>query len=218
MVERGQVLERMTLVRSGALELEALFATGTSPGEPALPVVLAGPHPRFGGNMDSPVLAELVWALAAAGLPTLRFNWRGVGASQGQTRIPPLPAAELPDLSDEVADLTAAVEQHAAGGRCSLVGYSFGAAVAALVAAAHPSVERLVLIAPLIGALPFDWAALADRGVPTALVCAELDPHALPDAVARASGRRLPVRVIAGATHSFQRGLPELARVVSAAL
>ena len=218
MVERGQVLERMTLVHSGAFELEALFASGTFAAEGGVPVVLAGPHPRFGGNMDAPVLAEIVWALAAAGRPTLRFNWRGVGASQGDTSIPPLPAVAPPSLADEVTDLTAAIDQHAAGGRCALVGYSFGAAVAAHVAAVHPSVERLALIAPLVGMLPFDWAALERSGVPTVILCGELDLHAAPTAVHAACGGRFPVQVISGANHSFQRGLPELARRVSAAL
>lgn len=218
MVERGQVLERMTLVRSSGLELEALFATGTAQADAGLPVVLAGPHPRFGGNMDSPVLAEVVWAMASAGRPTLRFNWRGVGASQGETSIPPLPAQQRPDLSDECVDLVAAIDQHAIDGRCSLVGYSFGAAIAARVAATDPRVERLALIAPLVGMLSFDWGALEQSGMPTLVVCGELDPHSSPQAVQESCGRRFAVQVIAGATHSFQRGLPDLARRVSAAI
>lgn len=218
MVERGQVLERMTLVRSSDCELEALFASGTAPGDPGLPVVLAGPHPRFGGNMDSPVLAELVWALAAARRPTLRFNWRGVGASQGETAIPPLPASAPPDLAAEAADLEAAIEQHAPNGPCALVGYSFGAAVAALVGARHPRVERLALIAPLVGMLPHPWDALERSGVPVLVVCGDEDIHAAPAAVEADLARRFPVRAIAGATHSFQRGLPELARLVAAAI
>ncbi|OGQ13369.1 MAG: hypothetical protein A2138_13000 [Deltaproteobacteria bacterium RBG_16_71_12] len=218
MVERGQVLERMTLVRSGELALEALFSSGVSRSEPGAPVVLAGPHPRFGGNMDSPVLAELVWALARQGRPTLRFNWRGVGASQGTAGLPHLPAPAVPALDDEIADLVAAVDHHAGGARTSLVGYSFGAAPALRVAIDHPAVERLVLVAPLVGMLPFDWRALEESGVPTAIVCGELDRHADPDAVRAASGGHFGIQVIAGAGHSFQRGLPELARLVAASV
>lgn len=218
MVERGQVLERMTLVRSGELELEALYASGTSSTPEGLPVVLAGPHPRFGGNMDSPVLAELVWSLASARRPTLRFNWRGVGASQGECGVPPLPAAEPPRLGPECADLEAAIAQHAGQEPCALVGYSFGAAVACAVAAHHPQVERLALVAPLVGMMELDWDALAHSGVPTVVVCGELDPHASPEAVGQAVAGRFAVQVIPGAGHGFQRGLPELARRVTAAL
>ncbi|MBI1949093.1 MAG: alpha/beta fold hydrolase [Deltaproteobacteria bacterium] len=218
MVQRGQVLERMTVVRSGELALEALFASGVAGAERGGPVVLAGPHPRFGGNMDSPVLTELVWALARQGRPTLRFNWRGVGASQGDSRVPVLPAASQPTLDDETSDLVAAIEHHAGGERCSLVGYSFGAAPATRAAIEHPAVERLVLVAPLIDVLAFDWDALVASGVPTAIVCGELDHHAAADAVRKAAGHRLPIRVVAGAGHAFQRGLPELARAVAASL
>ncbi len=218
MVQHGQVLERMTLVRSGELVLEALYASGSRPSDPGLPVVLAGPHPRFGGSMDSPVLTELVWVLARAGRATLRFNWRGVGASQGASAVPPLPA-EQPFLAVlEQQDLVAAIDHHAVDGRCALIGYSFGAAVAASVAKSHPRVARLALIAPLIDAMGFDWAALDRSGVPTVVLCGELDRHSSPLAVQAACGERLPVQVISGATHSFQRGLPELARVISAAI
>lgn len=218
MVERGQVLERMTLVRSGELVLEALYASGTSGSEEGMPVVLAGPHPRFGGNMDSPVLAELVWSLASARRPTLRFNWRGVGASQGVCGVPPLPSADPLDLGPERADLEAALAQLAGEGPCALVGYSFGAAVACAVAAVQPRVERLALVAPLVGMMELDWDALAKSGVPTLVVCGELDPHASPAALRQAVAGRFAVQGIAGAGHGFQRGLPELARRVTAAL
>lgn len=218
MVQRGQVLERMTLIGSGELALEALFCGGLADGEPGRPVVLAGPHPRFGGNMDSPVLAELVWTLARQGRATLRFNWRGVGASQGTTAVPPLPAPTMPALVDEIADLVAAVEHHAGGAGLTLVGYSFGTAPALRVAIEHPAIERLVLVAPPVGVLPFDWRGLADSGVPTAIVCGEHDHHADANLVRAASGGRFAVQVIAGAGHSFQRGLTELARVVAASV
>ncbi|MCC7070484.1 MAG: alpha/beta fold hydrolase [Deltaproteobacteria bacterium] len=218
MAPRGQVLERMTTVASGELALEALFATAVAGAEPGVPVVLAGPHPRFGGSMDSPVLTELVWTLARAGRATLRFNWRGVGASLGEHSVPPLPAPALPALDEEGADLAAALAHHAADGHVSLVGYSFGAAPAVAAAATLPEVDRLILIAPLVGLLRFDWEALARSGVPTAIFCGELDGHAGAAAVRDACGLQVPVVEIAGASHSFQRGLHELARQVAAAL
>lgn len=218
MAQRGQVLERMTLVSSGDLALEALFATPVAGSEPGVPVVVAGPHPRFGGSMDSPVLTELVWTLARAGHATLRFNWRGVGASQGEHSVPPLPSGAPPALDDEQADLAAAIVHHAQGERVAVVGYSFGAAPAVAVAAGLPQVDRLVVIAPLVSLLRFDWPALERSGVPTVIVCGALDPHAPAQQVRAACGPAFSLVEIPGASHSFQRGLPELARRVAAAL
>src|SRR4051812_21117936 len=101
MVLKGQFLERMTAVPNddGQL-LEALFHEGRAP----VPCVIAAPHPVFGGSMDSPVCAELAWAISRKELATLRFNYRGVGGSQGaghQTQ---------PHASHELSDLRAAVK------------------------------------------------------------------------------------------------------------
>lgn len=82
MVLAGQYLERSVVVRSGELTLDALYHRGSR--EPAC--VLASPHPALGGSMTAPVIAELAWALTRAGHATLRFDYRGVGASQGTSR------------------------------------------------------------------------------------------------------------------------------------
>ncbi|HEX9602795.1 MAG TPA: alpha/beta hydrolase, partial [Myxococcales bacterium] len=71
---------------------------------------IASPHPALGGSMTVPTVAELAWALTRAGFPTLRFDYRGVGASQGRSRHP-AGGGRTEDVSDEVEDLRAAVEQ-----------------------------------------------------------------------------------------------------------
>jgi uncharacterized protein len=222
-ITRGEVLERMTLVRAGALELEALFQDGASSVTRTEPVVFAGPHPRFGGNMDSAVLAELVWGLARAGHPTLRFNWRGIGASQGETRVPyfPLTAdAEEPRFDDEADDLASALDQQVGqlGARtCALVGYSLGALVAARVACTHPAVERVVLVSPPVALMPAELAAATGQGVSMTIVTGELDVHAPVERV-RASCGGLLVHVVPGATHTYLRGLSQLGSIVVDAL
>src|SRR3982074_2839247 len=80
MVLAGQYLERSAVVG----DLDALYHRGTR--EP--PCAIAAPHPALGGSMTSPVVAELAWALTRAGHPTLRFDYRGVGASRGASRHP----------------------------------------------------------------------------------------------------------------------------------
>jgi alpha/beta superfamily hydrolase len=78
----GQFLERSVVIPSGGLLLDGLYHRG---GEHP-PCALAAPHPALGGSMTAPVVAELAWALTRAGHPTLRFDYRGVGGSQGKSR------------------------------------------------------------------------------------------------------------------------------------
>ncbi|HYZ88790.1 MAG TPA: alpha/beta fold hydrolase, partial [Myxococcales bacterium] len=128
MVQRGQFLERSVVVKSGELSLDALYHRGRR----APPCVIAAPHPALGGSMAVPAIAELAWALTRAGFPTLRFDYRGVGASRGRSRHP-AGAARIANVEDELQDLRAAVEQLVQSTRAQdacVVGYSFGAAVA----------------------------------------------------------------------------------------
>ena len=215
-MSRGQIIERMTVVAAGdGVTLEALWQPGIDGKDPALPVIIAGHHPRLGGNMDGPTCAEIVWHLARRGHPTLRFNWRGVGASTGSSAVPWLPAQELPPLHDEIADLERAIEHQAGGAPCAVVGISFGAGPAAAVAARHPLVERLVLVAPPFGIVPFDLDALAASGVPVGVVAGEHDATAPLAVIQREIARRFRVETIAGANHAFTAGLVELGRTVA---
>jgi len=104
-----------------AESLEGIFLAGAS-GE-ARGAVLAPPHPLYGGSIESPVLTELAFACTQAGLASLRFNWRGVGASAGE------PSGEAGDAD---LDYASALEHLAETIPGPLVGggYSFGSAAA----------------------------------------------------------------------------------------
>lgn len=80
MVARGQFLERPTLIPVGSFVLEGLSHRGDA----RPPLLVLPPPPDEGGSMDHVVVAELAWAATQAGHPSLRFNYRGVGASQGK--------------------------------------------------------------------------------------------------------------------------------------
>src|SRR5437764_5567452 len=96
MVLSGQYLERSVVVG----ELDALYHRG----QRAPPCAIASPHPALGGSMLSPVVAELAWALTRAGHPTMRFDYRGVGASRGTSPQKP-GSLEVGDLTGEIGDL-----------------------------------------------------------------------------------------------------------------
>src|SRR3954467_9300804 len=170
MVLEGQYLERSVAVKSGEIALDGLYHRGRK----APPCVLAPPHPVLGGSMTVPVVAELAWAITRAGHPTLRFDYSGVGASQGTIRHQP-GAERIGDVAGEVDDLRAAIDQLLASTRSPVacaVGYSFGAAVV-LAAAADPSIDRIVLIAPPLAL--WDFSALRKIDKPLLVVHAEHD-------------------------------------------
>ena len=145
MVMAGQYLERPTLIRRPVeggepITLEGLYHRGDR--TPA--VVVCAPHPRMGGSMDSPVVAELAWALTRSGRATLRFNYQGVGASPGSIRTPDVPLAKpmsIRDVASEIDDARAVVahlRESVAHRRVAIAGYSFGAAVALSLAQQDP--------------------------------------------------------------------------------
>jgi alpha/beta superfamily hydrolase len=167
--------------------------------------------------MTAPVIAELAWALTRAGHATMRFDYRGVGASQGRSRhaagaMPRLPPGEL---EDERADLFAAGDQllatTAQRALCA-VGYSFGAAVV-LSAAEDPRIERLVLVAP--PTTLFDLAPLASVRKPLLVVAGHRDPYVDRAAVQGALPPGATFEVMPHADHAFSRGLTELGKLVT---
>lgn len=204
MVLAGQYLERSVVVGG----LDALYHRGKR--EP--PCVIASPHPALGGSMISPVVAELAWAITRAGHPTMRFDYRGVGASRGRSRHDAASIA-IGDVSDEVEDLYKIADHLLATtgmpAACA-VGYSFGAKV--VLDAAHDSrISHLVLVAPPNRLADFD--KLAEVQKPLLVVCAHHDSYC------DRADLRLPdearLEVIPHADHFFGRGLTEMGRLVA---
>jgi uncharacterized protein len=167
--------------------------------------VIAPPHPLYGGSMDSPVVAELTWACKVAGYATVRFNWRGVGASGG---------ASSGDDAHADADYAAALAylEETVPGTILAAGYSFGAAAAVRAARVDPRVRRLLLVAPPPALL--DARALAEFRGSALVIVGSRDSFApaalLADLVGDGARRRLAV--IPDADHFFGRGLAEISR------
>ena len=142
-------------------------------GAPA--AVVCHPHPAFGGRMDNPLVVALGDACAAAGFSTLRFNFRGLDGSEGT------PTGGTREHEDVAAAIAWCRAQRAP--RVALVGYSFGALMAARAIADGAEV-----------------AAFAAVGFPTTIL-----GHA-PDRVAvveRALDRRVPWLFIGGDADQF---------------
>jgi alpha/beta superfamily hydrolase len=196
-----KVQERPIIFHSGALVLEGLYHKGSaSPG-----IVIGAPHPRFGGSMDSPVVAEVAFAAARKRHPTIRFNYRGVGGSNG---------ARGGDF-EEIDDFKAAMaELRVTTGFEEIVsaGYSYGSRLALDVALSEEGVCGAILVAP--PTRDFDFADLRKLRVPTLIVAGTGDDH-LDLAVLRDLLTGVPAAQLAEipeAGHFFERGLVALGR------
>ena len=141
-----QFLERMAIIEGPGGILEALYHGAA--GVESFPAVIVPSHPAHYGTMDIALMAELAWSLSQKGLSTLRFNFRGVGASTSHQDLnwEDLDAL-MPTLEE---DLQSAIErqlenhQHK---KVHLVGYGLGAVAALRVALKYAElVQRLVLV------------------------------------------------------------------------
>lgn len=128
----------LTLRTADGLDLEGRW---DRPEQPQWCVVLCHPHPLHRGTMAAPLMAAVTERLVAAGFAVLRFNFRGVGASQGTHG----------HGADELADIDAAVaaaESEHGDLPQRIAGWSFGAATSLSWQAARSDDRPLAAIAP----------------------------------------------------------------------
>jgi alpha/beta superfamily hydrolase len=161
------------------------------------------PNPVQGGTMDNKVVTTLAKVFHGLGYATMRFNYRGVGRSEG-----------VFDNGDgETDDARAALAEaraKASHDRLVLAGFSFGGYVASRVAAVE-TFERMVLVGPAVGRFPVS----AVREDTIVLHGEEDDVVALADVLAWARPQALPVVVFPGTGHFFHGRLPLLARTLA---
>jgi uncharacterized protein len=173
--------------------------------------VICHPHPQAGGTLDNKVVQTLARAFAQLGLRSVRFNFRGIGASEGAWDGGP---GEVDDALAVIAAYRGIAEAQAALALpLVLAGFSFGGYVAAEAARRLPEgakATRLVLVAPStqkerVPPVPSDTLVIhgdADDVVPLA---ATLD---------WARPQSLPVTVVPGAGHFFHGQLTLLKDIV----
>lgn len=202
--------EPLSLESTDGLSLEAEL---DEPSAPKAVLVICHPHPKMGGTMNAPLLLALRDELVARGWAVLRFNFRGIGNSQGQASTG----------LDEVADAEGALREAKARYPqlpLAIAGWSFGGAVALRVAADAPDLVACATVAPSIVAKP-DITA----GAPPAeefhtdadllIVCGANDEQVSPADCRRwaeAAGARY--EEVNGANHFFWAKYDQLAALV----
>jgi uncharacterized protein len=169
--------------------------------------VICHPHPQQGGTMRNKVVHMLARAFQELGLPTLRFNYRGVGASAGA----------YDDGRGETDDAVAVIQwgmRHWPGAAVWLAGFSFGALVA-MRAAQRIRPARLVCVAP-----PVQHAETSEAAAPQSpwlIVQGDADEIVDHRQVAAFAARCSPaptLRILPGVGHFFHGRLAELHQAV----
>jgi alpha/beta superfamily hydrolase len=187
-------VEEIRFASLDGVVLEGELASATD-AAPATAAVLCHPHPQYGGSMRAGIIGDLFRALPAAGVTTLRFNFRGVERSEGHWDEG---RAERGDVAAAVDTLAAVTPDLP----LALVGWSFGADMALSVH--DPRVRGWCAIAPpLHSATGLDETGTDPR--PKHLVLGERDDVVPVDRVLAATAEWIATThdVVPGASHFF---------------
>ena len=184
----------VTSIRLSTADGLALEAEATIPDGARTAVLLAHPHPLHGGSMRSLVTSELFRTLPGRGLAVVRFNFRGVGGSDGEH------GAGVDERLDIEAGLDA-LTALAPGLPLVIGGWSFGADVALTVV--DPRLAGWFLVAPPIRIVRVDSMAAAHDPRPKRLAVPEHDEFRPPESAREATADwvNTSIEVIAGADH-----------------
>lgn len=159
------MIENRVKFPCGDLILEGMTVVPESKG-PFPGVVVCHPHSLYGGEMNNNVVVPICQALAQASIASLRFNFRGVGSSQGKF------AEGIGEREDVVAAISyLSTLETVDKERIGLCGYSFGGAVSLEVAPADERVKALALISPAIST----YVPLKQYTQPKLIVCGGAD-------------------------------------------
>jgi alpha/beta superfamily hydrolase len=187
--------------------LEGRFHQSATRGAPI--AIILHPHPQFGGTMNNQIVYHLYYAFAERGFSVLRFNFRGVGRSQGCFDH------GSGELSDAAAALDWAQSIHPDASGCWVAGFSFGAWIGMQLLMRRPEIEGFISIAPPANLHDFTFLAPCpssgliihgdqDKVVP------QKDVQTLVDKLKTQRGIKIDQHIIHGANHFFENNVDDL--------
>ena len=185
--------------RAGRLEGLWKEAAGSKRGS----AVFAHPHPLHGGTMHNKVVYRAAQGLTRAGWETLRFNFRGVGASEGS----------YDEGRGEIEDFRAALEEAEGHGGLPIVagGFSFGSAVALEAIPGDSRIAAFVGVGLPLVTLSAAPPPMPMSRLPSLFVGGERDTFGPPAMLRKfLAGSGAQIVEIRGADHFLEGKLPEL--------
>ena len=192
--------------------LEGRYSHSKQPNAPV--ALLLHPHPQYGGTMNNRVIVAIYQAFIRAGFSALRFNFRGVGKSQG-----------VYDRGEgELADAAAALDwlqlANPNASAAWIGGFSYGAWIGMQLLMRRPEIHRFVMVAP--PANLYDFSFLAPCPCSGLILHGDADDvvdkgsvAGLTERLTAQRGLAIDYQTIRGATHYFQNHLEPLADAVT---
>jgi len=183
------------------------------PAQTAPVAIILHPHPQFGGTMNNQIVYQLYYTFVRRNFSVLRFNFRGVGRSQGLFDNGP------GELSDAATALDWMQGYNPDARACWIAGVSFGSWIAMQLLMRRPEIEGFISIAPPASLYDFSFLAPCpssglmvnggdDRVISTQSV---ID---LVDRLKTQKGVVIDHEVIPGTNHFFEGKVDELMEVV----
>jgi hypothetical protein len=175
--------------------------------------LLLHPHPDHGGNMNNKVVYALFHSFVRHGFSALRFNFRGVGRSQGSYD------RGEGELTDAAAALDWLQTYNPNASSCWIAGYSFGAWIGMQLLMRRPEINRFISVAP--PANVFDFSFLAPCPASGVIIHGGRDELVTFEAVKKLADKLnaqrnidVALKVIAEANQSFQSSYEDLTPIV----
>ncbi|MBI3418671.1 MAG: alpha/beta hydrolase [Proteobacteria bacterium] len=203
------------LFNGPAGRLEGRYSPGKSPTAPI--ALVLHPSPQHGGTMNNKVVFSIYQTFTTRDFATLRFNFRGVGRSQGSYDKG---EGELADATSAL-DWLQSINLHARS--VWVAGFSFGSWIGMQLLMRRPEIDSFISIAPPANMLDFSF--LAPCPTSGMIVTGEADDIVPEPAVAKLvhklsfqRGIKIDYRAIPGADHFFTDKMDELSAAVESHL
>ncbi|MDB3953674.1 alpha/beta hydrolase [Alphaproteobacteria bacterium] len=200
------------IINGPAGRIEGRYHHNSAPNAPI--ALFLHPHPQHGGTMNNKVIYTLYYMFVRRGFSCLRFNFRGVGRSQGTF------SRGEGELSDAAAALDWLQSYNENASQCWISGFSFGAWIGMQLLMRRPEIAGFISIAP--PANMYDFSFLAPCPSSGIMVTGTKDDVVPSDSVEKLveklrqqRGIRIDHSVISGANHFFADKLEQLEKEVA---
>ena len=175
--------------------------------------LLLHPHPLYGGTMNNPIVMELYNIFDTLGFSTFRFNFRGVGKSEGKFDN------GLGELADAAAALDWVQRQNPNTNQCWVSGFSFGAVICMQLLMRRPEITRFISVSPQPNLYDFNF--LAPCPASGLIVHGKKDEIAPLDDVQKLAQKlqaqkniTINYEEVSGANHFYDNEIPKLKKVI----
>ena len=212
---RGFIMAEV-FFNGAAGRLEGRFHKSENPRAPL--VLVLHPHPAQGGTMNNRVTYAMFQAFVNMGFSVLRFNYRGVGNSQGV-----IDGTGVGELADAIIALDWLQNIDSESNVCWIAGYSFGSWIAAQLLMRRPEIKGFVFVSPPTNAYQFDFltpcpsSGLIIQGAKDSLI-SEPSVAMLAEQLSNHRYLHVEYRVVPEGDHVYSKTLKEVHDIITDAV